>query len=212
MEVKPPESVLLEKLLSRDDTALAILYETHASDLLHYFRSKFSATDEHLIQDCICDSLIEFAKQPERYKPAKGSALKTYLIRDINGNILNKLDKESRRVKNNKTVALLPEHGNNEVDTEDELFKDVDAHFLKGKVEGYFKSVFDDAIDEKLAWMTEIEKLRETSAYVQLLKIEHLNTEEQRTEVKKHKDRIGAQLRRKGWPEFIKNISKNANK
>ena len=209
--VKLPDKEILAKLLARDETALAHLYEAYADILLRYLKIKFRTSDEQTLQACICDSLIAFSEHPYRYK-AHHASLKTYLVMDIQGDILNKLDKEKRARKQNKIVALLPEHENNNEEAEALSLSDGEAFYLKEQVKGFFKSVFNDPSDEKLAWMIMVEKTRETSAYTKLLEIEHFPVEEQQIEVKKHKDRISVQLRRKGWMDFTKNLKRNASK
>ena len=206
MKSKISDSEILESLLRKEDIALAMLYEEYADDLFDYFKIKFGTVDEQILQSCVCDSLIEFAGHPERYQPKK-SALKSYLILDIKRNILNAIDKDSRR--KNKIVELSSKHGNNNEDAEtpDE---DINTVSLRQRIEEYFKSVFNEPLDQRLAWMIVIERARETSAYTHLLDIQHLSAAEQKDEVKKYKDRIGAQLRRKGWANFIKKLKQDA--
>lgn len=210
MSIKLSDKEILEKLLVRDGMALAHLYEAYADVLLRYFKIKFRTLDEQILQACICDSLIAFSEHPDRYN-AHSASLKTYLIMDIQGDILNKLDKDKRSRKQNKIVALLPEHENNSEDADTFSLSDGEAFYLKEQVKGFFNSVFSDPADEKLAWMIMVEKTRETIAYTKLLNIEHLSVEEQQVEVKKHKDRISVQLRRKGWMDFTKNLKRNAS-
>lgn len=208
MRSKISDSEMLESLLRKEDIALAMLFEAYANDLFDYFKIEFLTVDEQILQSCVCDSLIEFAGHPERYQPEK-SALRTYLILDIKRNILNAIDKDRRRKK--KIVELSSKHGNNKEDDEtpDE---DINTAFLKHRVEEYFKSVFNDALDQRLAWMIMIEKKRQTSTYIDLLNIQQLSGAAQKDEVKKNKDRISAQLRRKGWANFIKKLKQDATR
>lgn len=207
MKSKNSDVAILESLLRKEDTALAMLYEAYANDLFNYFKIKFVTVDVQILQSCVCDSLIEFAGHPERYQPKK-SALMSYLILDINRNILNAIDKDSRR--KNKIVELSSEHGNNREEAAGTHGEDINTVFLKHQIEEYFKSVFNDPLDQSLAWMIMIEKTRQTSAYANLLELHHLSAAEQKAEVKKHKDRISAQLRRKDWANFIKKIKQDA--
>ena len=211
MRHKVQEKEIVERLLASDDTILACLYETYAAPLLRYFRIKFATLDELLLIDSICDALINLFQNPSQYQPHKAS-LKTYLITDIRGNILNAIRKIEAEDKKFHIVALPPGYGNNEAEAFEETLDEARIIELGQQVQTYFKETFRNQDDERIAWMMKIDKVRPTAPYAEILMLQHLSKEEQEAEVKRHKDRIGAQLRRKGWEVFIQKIKRDGRR
>lgn len=193
---------LINKLVQHDETALGCLYETYADNLLNYFVAQYNTLSRDEISDIITDSLIKLVDHPEKFKPGS-SSLKTYLIRDIKGDILNTLAKIKRTKKKLPVVELSDNHGNIEEEGKSE------TNMLHPKVKNFLKKILDSEQDIQFAWMMEIDKERATVKYARLLRITQLEFAEQKAEVKKHKDRIQKKLNRNGWKDFLQKLKQN---
>lgn len=206
------EAELVEALFKEEDTILTRLYSKYAEELREYFLNQFPVfkLDSSQLEDIITDSFINICKNPNKFNPTK-SSLKTFLSRDIKFDIINALEKKKSKVNrvNNNLVELDNISRNIDVpDNEEEI--DLDYTKLASEFHSFFQSVFSKEIDQKLAWMIKIEKIKETKSYCKLLKIEEQSTIEQEEIVKKHKDRINVSLKRRGYEAFVKKLSKNA--
>jgi DNA-directed RNA polymerase specialized sigma24 family protein len=207
------ENIVVELLFNRDETALPQLYLLFADDLLSFFVNKvpFFQNDPSDLEDIITDSLFALSKRPEKYNPQRAS-LKTFIFKDVYYNILNFL--RDRRGKKNivyqNTVELNEIHGNiiDEISQIDEIEKKAD--FIEKEVKQFFANLFPSDIDQTLAWMIEIEKVRETKKFGTVLNIVTEDPIELEKIVKQHKDRIKAKLKRSGYDEFKKNLRSNA--
>ena len=190
---------LVEMLCGNSDFALVAIFETYKDVLLNYFVFNYNHIDEADISSIITDSIIKLTDKPEKYDKAK-SALKTYLIIDIEGDILNLIEKKKRKKNKLYFVELDENNGNINEDNK------VEIEEQEIQIKKFFQTVFSNDLDCQLAWMIEIEKDRNTEKYVEHLQIKHLTSAEQREEVKRNKDRITAKLKRKGWKDFLKTL------
>lgn len=193
---------LIDKLVQHDATALRCLYEVHAKDLLNYFILRYNSLSKEEISDAITDALIKLVDNPAAFKPGS-SSLKTYLIRDIKGDILNTLAKIQRAKKKLSVVELSDDDGNIKEESTNEV-KDLEL-----KVQNFLAKILDNERDIQLAWMMEIDRERATSEFVRVLQKTQLPPAEQKAEVKKHKDRIKKRLNRNGWEDFLKKLKQN---
>src|SRR5688572_12139592 len=92
------EKKLVDALFEKDDTILAQLYSKFAEDLREYFLNKFPIfkLDPFPLEDIITDSLMKICKYPEKFNSEK-SSLKTFLFRDVKGDILNTFNEKKRK-------------------------------------------------------------------------------------------------------------------
>lgn len=193
---------LIDKLVQHDATALRCLYEVHANDLLNYFTLRYQSLSKEEISDAITDALIKLVDNPVTFKPGS-SSLKTYLIRDIRGDILNTFAKIQRAKKKLSVVELSDEDGNIKKESINE------AKDLELKVRNFLEKTLDNERDIQFAWMMEIDRERATSEFARVLQKTQLPFAEQKVEVKKHKDRIKKRLNRNGWEDFLKKLKQN---
>lgn len=77
------------------------------------------------------------------------------------------------------------------------------------EIERFFASIFPDEIDQRLAWMMEVEQIRETALFAMELNLNHLEDKRQEQEVKRVKDRIKVHLKRKGWADFKEKLRRH---
>lgn len=185
---------LSELLYTKSDFALTVIFEIYSKILLNYFVQKYKSINRDDIGSIVTDSMLNLVDNPEKYDKSK-SSLKTYLIRDIHGDLKNSFKKRKLTV-----VELVEENGNNK----NEYHLEVEEQIAQ--IKEFIKNVFNNELDCQIAWMIEIDKERKTEDYIEPLQIHHLPYSQQQIEVKKHKDRIQAQLKRKGWKEFLKTL------
>jgi hypothetical protein len=206
---KATDDRLVEALFNHDDTILARIYGEYAQKMKDHFLIEFPIfkLDAFPLEDVITDALLNLCKNPQKFNPQK-SSLKTYLFRDVRGDIINLLNKRktARNMVENKVVELDSDFGNIELqDNIEEL--GFDYNKLSDKFVEYFANIFPEEIDQKLAWMIKVEKIRETIKYSQLLGIDELSSSMEKEKiVKKHKDRIILRLKRAGYDNFIKEL------
>lgn len=205
------EKDLVDALFKKDDTTLAQLYLKYAEDLRESFLIEFPIfkLDPFPLEDVITDALMNICKYPQKFNPEK-SSLKTFLFRDVKGDIINTLNKRKRKKNSahNNLVELDPNSRNIDLKNETEELE-VDHIKLSEKFAVYFATIFANERDQKLAWMIKVEKDKETKKYCELLEIEQLNSTEQEEIVKKHKDRINVRLKRSGYDDFLKKLIQN---
>lgn len=201
------EEEWVTKLKNRDDTVLALLYEHFAEALYNFFIQRFSL-EPSVLRDVICDALINLSQNPQKYDASR-SSLKTFVYRDVEGDIKNKL--ESLKRPKNKIYQNLVElnqvlgnkqsvkHSNTEME-QSEIAK---------AIKNFFGDTFPDETDQEVAWMMKVEKIKDTETYAALLNAADLPKEEKEALVKRCKDRINVQLKRKGWEAFQEKMKRN---
>lgn len=205
------EEELTEALFKQEDTILAELYSKYAEDLREHFLIKFPVfqLDAFGLETTITDALINLCNNPKKFDPEK-SSLKTFLFRDIKFDIINALEKRKNKSNsvNNNLVELETISRNIDAISEEEEFE-IDYTKLAVRLNSYFENVFPNAIDQKLAWMIKVEKVKETKSYSNLLGLADLSAREQEDIVKRHKDRINVRLKRYGYDDFLKELREN---
>ena len=191
------ETDLYQRLLDGEETASSALFDIFYDELVRYFATSFKLVEEDSIKDIVANSLFELIDNPTKYKPDKGT-LKSYLRMDIRGDINNSIQKNSLQV-----VELSEEIRNSSF--EGSLEKNVGDKQALLKIKEVLQTWFPSTVDFELAWLI-ICGEKDNTGYSTVLSLEQLSIEEQRTEVKRHKDRIKKQLERKGWHKFLDSI------
>lgn len=190
------ESLLFQRLVQREETASSELFSLFYDDFFKYFRKPFNnQLNEDDLKDLIADSFFKFIDQPNKYDPTKGS-LKKYLQADVRGDILNQLKKKSIRY-----VELDDDFRNSMVREDNPEIIFMNKELLE-KVEAKLRDWFENEDDLKIAWNI-VREVRETEHYSNILGLQNRPMNEQKKEVKRHKDRIKKQLERKGWEDFL---------
>ena len=188
-----------ERLLADDATAPAELAEVVLKEpvlqlLIQRLRRDFpKLNDPDLLYDSIISALMNYLKRPVQFDPTKRSFI-GFLAMAARGDLLNAL-RQRRHWKKEislEDVELLSEAGNNWVG-EETCQEGVDSQKMWEEVYKLFPELRDLEI-LKLIMAGE----RKTEAFAKVLEIESKSPEEQRREVKRHKDRIQKRLERYG--------------
>jgi hypothetical protein len=139
---------------------------------------------------------MNYAKQPASYKPELKS-LFSFLKMSAEGDLLNKLAQQKRRIARMKLVSLedvalgVPD-GNINIEEEVIARQEVKSRLQLLKNQ---QAVTTNEQDERILELMQA-KVRATAEYARVLHIEHLPEEEQRAEVKRNKDRLRLRLKR----------------
>jgi RNA polymerase sigma-70 factor (ECF subfamily) len=185
-------------ILSKDDLAFAKFcdeyYELIYDKVLAFNKIIFNE-NETLIIDVVTDTFLKYFRDPDRYDPEK-QTLERFLIMDAEGDVKNEWEKWKRQTKNfRKPVELNEENGNSIKDGStpfENLIDKENTAILDKKL----KELFPAEKDIQIAHLM-LSGERRTTEYVKILKIENKSPEEQKQEVKKHKDRIDKVIKRK---------------
>lgn len=187
-------------ILQQDDLAFARFCDEFYEAVyqkVKAFNKGIMAADETLIMDVVTDSFLNYFKNPGRYDPEKQS-LEKFLIMDAEGDLLNAWEKVRREIKKiQKPVELDSENRNRDIEDEElnpyeKLVDRENRQLLEEKLAGIFKEEKDILLAQLL-----LSGERRSSEYAKVLEIEHLEEQEQRQEVKRHKDRIDKVIKRK---------------
>jgi hypothetical protein len=180
-----------ERLLAGEVTAPAELAEVMLEPLLHQLTKKFpQLRDPYLLPDAVTDALMSYIKRPTQFDPTRRS-LTGFLFMAGEGDLLNALAKEKRRRQKEiplEDVELGVTAGNSVVE-EGSPETEPERDRLRQELPRIF-------VDPKDLVMVElmISGERTTGAFVEVLKLQHLPVEQQRREVKRHKDRLKKRL------------------
>jgi RNA polymerase sigma-70 factor (ECF subfamily) len=181
-------------ILARDDRAFAMLcdrYLENAIQSIIQFNPKVHLTDSSLIPQIVIDSFYSYFERPEKFNGAKQSLVR-FLIMDAEADLKNALAKQKRLAS--RLVAIGPANENElESDTPELRLINREAELI---LQAELSGLFENEIDVEIANLILL-KERETGVYADVLKITHLDFEEQQREVKRHKDRIKKVLARK---------------
>ena len=144
--------------------------------------------------DSVVEALMSYVKRPTQFDPEK-RGLRGFLTMAADGDLLNALAKRKRR---REKEVLLPDvevealRGKKNIDGQDPESQ-LDAKRMRWEVAGLFEDPKDRDVVELI-----LDGERSTEAFVEILRLDGLPIEEQRREVKRHKDRIKKRLERYG--------------
>lgn len=184
-----------ERLLAADPTAPAELAEVILGPLKQALVARNPRIgDQTLLDDAVADALIDYIKKPERFDPDK-AGLFGYLEMAAQADLKNALAKRRRRR------------------TWETPLDEVEVDTLRGKKEANGTDIVDALEAERIRRLLDehftdpkdrqmvdliIDKERSTQAFAAILGIEGLPVDEQRRQVKRHKDRIKKRLKQLG--------------
>jgi RNA polymerase sigma-70 factor (ECF subfamily) len=184
-----------ERLLAGDVTAPAELVEGLLESLLHRLTKKYpQLNDPGLLYDAVTDALMSYIKRPEQFNPTKRS-LTGFLLMAAEGDLRNALAKDKRRQGKEismENVELEVAAGNYRIEE-----GRIEAETEKEKLRQILPRLFEDPKDLAMVELM-IAGERATEAFVKVLKLQHLPLDQQRREVKRHKDRLKKRLERYG--------------
>ena len=182
-----------KRLCEGDLTAFAELAEEVMEALVEKLSHKYpNLPDADLPAEAVADALMDYSKRPEQFDPTQ-RGLFGFLVMAAEGDLKNALAKIVRRQK--KEIQLEPvevdERGGNTRDRTDELDERIDFERMRDALD----ALFDDPKDRAVVRLI-MEGERATEVFAQVLELEALPEDQQRTEVKKNKDRVKKRLQR----------------
>lgn len=181
-------------ILAGDDRAFAILCDKYLENVIQsviQFNPKVHSTDSSLILQIVIDSFYSYFQRPEKFNVAKQSLFK-FLIMDAEADLKNALAREKRLAGKLETIGSANEN-EPESDTPELQMINREAELI---LQTELSGLFENKIEVEIANLILLRE-RDTGIYADVLKITHLDFEEQQREVKRHKDRIKKVLARK---------------
>ncbi len=180
------------QLLAGDDLASAELAAALRPELVAHLRRRYPRrADQEWIEDAADDALIAYLLEPEKFDPARAS-LPAYLKMAAEGDLKNALARQRRREKKIAAGVELDQLGGKPSQADDPTWRLI-AEELRGELQSLLPDPRDQALLTLLA-----EGERSTAVFAEALGLADLPREEQRTEVKRHKDRLKKKLQRYG--------------
>jgi hypothetical protein len=200
-EIRLKTDELHRKLINGDITASAEIAEYLLPKLTRQLERKFpDVYDADMIDTSVADALLNYLDKPDLYDPTKQS-LAWYLLMSAKGDLLNAL--RPRKIDENTLRLLEGVELNDDLSEEhigdiiaDEINIEEEVARRLSAVWSQIETVLADSKDREIAKLL-LNSVRETEEYAAILEISHLNPEDQKIIVKRHKDRIKKALMRK---------------
>lgn len=193
------------QLLAGDPTASARIAEALFEPLVEKLSRRFPRVDPELVPTAAIDAWASYVKAPEKFDSSKRSLL-GYLAMAGEGDLLNALDRLKREKKRLRALEELPAveirrvHRNRKTSAEEDPLARLEALESQKRVDAIYQrldELFPETTDRQLVELVLAEE-RKTDTYARVLGLQHLPKQEQRDEVKRHKDRIKKRLQRYG--------------
>lgn len=180
-----------QRLLSGDPTASAELAENVFEPLKEKLAGNNSEIDDpNLISDACGDAMLNYIKNPGSFDPSK-RGLMGYLLMSAQGDLVNTLDSLARK-KKGKTIVNLVEPD----EIPRNLLSELAENTERAEVGRQIAEIFPDERDQQAALMM-IDGEKATERFAAVFEIEDASIEEQKSFVKKNKDRIKRAMQRK---------------
>jgi RNA polymerase sigma-70 factor, ECF subfamily len=192
---------LHQRLLARDPTASNDLADAYLETLAVWLGETDAAAPEDARMEAAEDAILSLIRNPESYSPER-QTLEVYLRMSARGDLRNLLRKERRHSKGQTPwtgVELSPDAGKYLGRNEDPALSLRIADEKQS-----IASAIPDSIRRKLSETDQnaleliVHNERRTSVFAELYGLAHLPAREQRSEVKRHKDRLKNMLKRAG--------------
>lgn len=180
-----------ERLLRGDPTAPAQLVDDVLGWVVQALERRFPGlVDPTMVGDAATDAIIGYVKHPDRFDPTR-RGLRGYLLMSAEGDLRNALAKAGRRPAT-EDVELLAAAGKIRIEAPD-VVAEIDAERRREDLNRLFEEPRDRAMVALI-----LDGERSTEAFASILGVQDLPIEAQRTEVKRHKDRLKKRLREYG--------------
>jgi DNA-directed RNA polymerase specialized sigma24 family protein len=195
---------LHQRILRQEPTAFAELCEVALPHLLAFLRQRFPQNEAHLHEMTAVDTLLHYHTRPAQYDAAKLS-LFAFLRMAARNDMLNLLDKHGRADKRLLDIddpyvqALLP--AEDAIAEASELDDWLSQHTQLSRQQ--LLQTLDNELTrtDKAVMLLMFDGVRDSRQYAFALGISHLDTGQQRAEVKRAKDRLTKKLQRFGKTE-----------
>jgi RNA polymerase sigma-70 factor, ECF subfamily len=201
---------LHQRMVRGDPTAFAAIAESHMEWISKNLTKRYSTLyDQHLISSAVVDALYNYQGKPERYNPEKGSLAK-YLLISADGDLRNLLarDKKKTYIPIDDDVELSSENQEYRVESailvsEDNVEELVIAN--TSQVWDIIKEYLPAPMDQEICKLL-MENIRTVDEFAKVLGLQDLPIQEQRSIVKRHKDRIKKVLLRNVTPDQLSGL------
>ncbi len=185
-----------QRLLRGDPIASAECAHAVIGPITRRLEARFpNLRGSDLLVDAVTDAVFSYLRRPEQYDPARRGLL-GFLAMAAEGDLKNALAKQHRREVIEVSlgdVDLEAVAGNRIGGPGGDPTREVDLEELRRGVD----ALFDDPRDRQIAELV-LDGERSTEQFARLLGLQSLRADEQRREVKRHKDRIKKRLDRYG--------------
>jgi hypothetical protein len=180
------ERQLLSELRAGIPTAKETVTVRFLPLLAHFLRGVHRHVDTELCDTAAADAVFDFVRAPERYD-CEHLCLGAYLKMAAKRDLLNLLDKEGRARRGISLDSVAEPADRRNDSRNDDLTWDHPRLAAE-------RAAFDR--DEEVTFVLMLEGVRDTAAFAQGLRIEHLPAPEQVAQVKRMKDRVKKRLAR----------------
>jgi RNA polymerase sigma-70 factor, ECF subfamily len=192
--VSPDADGLLDahrRLIGGDATAPATIFRAVYGPLVGLLLRAFSRLPDDIAADLATDAIVEYLGAPARFDPARAS-LKTYLTVIAKRDAINWFSKRANHKRlHKKYVELEAPAGNMDGAAE---FARLDAETI---LRDFGPEILDDEKDVAVLKLMLLGEDR-TDAYAAAIGLASLSPADQRSAVKKHRDKIEKRLERLG--------------
>jgi len=201
---------LHQLILIGDDIALSKLYDLYGEEIAKKLKTWYSLAariDVSLIYTAVNEAFWGYFRNPLTFNPEKSNLLRFLEIaaeRDLQ-NILAKEEKYLIAKKAPADVELEEIFWNSLIQDHTSADGELIINEMMAQVNGILGNYFRTDQDIKLAKLV-ISQERETKYFALILQIEDWSNEEQKMEVKRHKDRIKKTLERHLVIEQLKRL------
>ncbi|WP_276348832.1 hypothetical protein [Daejeonella sp. JGW-45] len=210
VKATPKELALHQAVTDRSDTALLKLYDLYGESIIRKLKSwysKLAAKNDDSIPAAVNEAFLGYYNNPATFNP-QISSLERFLEMAAERDLKNDIERE----KDQEGKENLPDGVELQANFWNSLKKDQTATDQRiihketiAAVDQELGLHFKTDQDLTLAKMV-LSRERETGPYAEVLEIGELTTEEQKAEVKKHKDRIKKILERHGVEAKLKKL------
>jgi RNA polymerase sigma-70 factor (ECF subfamily) len=187
-----------ERLLAGDPTASADLAEKVGDVVFEKLSKKYARRDPDMVRDAAWDAIRAYMEHPATFDPGKRGLI-GYLVMSADGDLRNALAKVRRRRENLvEDVELAGVRGKRRGQVrvgraEEKLVAHLEVERLRPQLRRLFSNPADQAALELL-----VDGERSTEAFAEVWGLGNLPVDQQRSEVKRGKDRLKKALERFG--------------
>ncbi len=203
------ELELHQRLLDGDESAAGELFARYMNWLVDALKARYPSVahyDETLVLDAVTDALFDYITHPHTYKPDL-KKLKWFLYLAAYRNLLNAWRSVRPAVQNetslDQLVELQAETGNSVIGEVDATEPVLSALAL-GEKWKWVQTLLPEEKDLQVAALM-TQGIRESSVYAEVLGLTEMPLDEQRSQVKRAKDRVLKRLQRADWSYFSEN-------
>lgn len=196
---EPDVGAIYQALLRGEPTASRNLVNAFSGQLYAILKHRYSVLSPEAVQDAVHDALLALITRPERFNPARGSLI-NYLVH-IGTNKLNDQLRTFRRRARELAVGGSVELAEVEANAyggagTEEWAAPAGADLRSPEVEALLLEILPDPRD-RCIWEFICEGRTAVSDFAQMLEIAHLPPEDQRRQVKRHRDRVQKRVLRR---------------